>query len=145
MAHKKSSPSKKMWIAGAIKKPGSLRKALKIKKGKDIPKTELKKVAKGKGINAKRARLALTLEGFHQDKKSKKSASKKSASKKVVEKKKSHTTLKKRKERKISRVMREFKAGDLPIGKSRMKVKNKKQALAIAFSEASKLKKKTSS
>ena len=51
----------KNWIKGAIKKKGSLRKALKIKKGKTIPVSELKKVAKKKGKTGKRARLALTL------------------------------------------------------------------------------------
>lgn len=56
----------KNWIAGAIKKPGSLRKSLKIKKGKTIPASKLKKAAKGKGITAKRARLAETLKSFHR-------------------------------------------------------------------------------
>ena len=41
-----------------------------------------------------------------------------------------------KKEKKISKVMREFKKGKLNIGKSKKKVKNRKQALAIALSEA---------
>ena len=32
--------------------------------------------------------------------------------------------------------MKEFKKGKLPIGKSKKKVKSKKQAIAIALSEA---------
>lgn len=53
--------AKKNWIAGAIKKPGALRKTLGAKKGKPIPKAKLEKAAKGKGKTAKRARLAETL------------------------------------------------------------------------------------
>ena len=41
-----------------------------------------------------------------------------------------------KKEKKISKVMREYKKGKLNIGKSKKKVKNRKQALAIALSEA---------
>ena len=39
-------------------------------------------------------------------------------------------------EKKVKKVMREFKKGDLPIGKSKKKVKSRKQAIAIALSEA---------
>ena len=46
----------------------------------------------------------------------------------------SKTTNKKRK--KVSKVMREFKKGKLNIGKSKKKVKNRKQAIAIALNEA---------
>ena len=46
----------------------------------------------------------------------------------------SKTTAKKRK--KVSKVMREFKKGKLNIGKSKKKVKNRKQAIAIALNEA---------
>ena len=53
--------AKEMWIAGAIKKPGALRKELHVKKGKKIPASKLKKAAKAKGKEGKRARLALTL------------------------------------------------------------------------------------
>ena len=43
---------------------------------------------------------------------------------------------------KISKVMKEFKKGELNIGKSPKKVKSKKQAIAIALSQAGKSKKK---
>ena len=39
-------------------------------------------------------------------------------------------------DKKISKVMREFKKGKLPIGKSKKKVKSRKQAIAIALREA---------
>lgn len=56
---------KKDWISGAIKHPGSLRKALKVKKGEDIPRSKLEKAAKSKNPTlARRARLAETLKGF---------------------------------------------------------------------------------
>ena len=41
-----------------------------------------------------------------------------------------------KKEDKISFVMKEFKKGKLKSGKSKKKVVNKKQAIAIALSEA---------
>jgi hypothetical protein len=52
----------------------------------------------------------------------------------------SKTTDKKR--GKISKVMREFKNKKLNIGQSNKKVKNRKQAVAIALSEAGVKKKK---
>jgi hypothetical protein len=54
---------KKNWIQGAIKKPGSLRKSLGIKKGKKIPSKLLTKATSGKlgKKTAQRARLAKTL------------------------------------------------------------------------------------
>lgn len=54
----------KNWIAGAIKKPGSLRKELGAKKGKPIPAKKLAAAAKKKGKIGQRARLAETLRGF---------------------------------------------------------------------------------
>lgn len=45
-------------------------------------------------------------------------------------------------EKKISKVMREFKAGELHSGKGGKVVKNPRQAVAIALSEAGKAKKK---
>ena len=45
-------------------------------------------------------------------------------------------------EKKISKVMREFKAGGLHSGKGGPVVKSKKQAVAIALSQAGKVKKK---
>jgi hypothetical protein len=55
----------KMWIAKAIKKPGSLRKQLHAKAGKKIPTAKLKAAAKKGGKEGKRARLAETLKSFH--------------------------------------------------------------------------------
>ena len=45
-------------------------------------------------------------------------------------------------QKKIKKVMKEFKIGKLPIGQSKKKVKSRKQAIAIALSEAGKSKKK---
>ena len=44
--------------------------------------------------------------------------------------------------KKVAKVMKEFKKGQLNIGKSSKKVKSKKQAIAIALSEAGMSKKK---
>jgi hypothetical protein len=44
--------------------------------------------------------------------------------------------------KKVSKVMKEYKAGTLNIGKSKKKVKSKKQAVAIALSQAGMSKKK---
>lgn len=55
---------KKNWIQGAIKKPGALRKALKVKAGKDIPVKKLDAAAKKGGKIGQRARLAKTLKKF---------------------------------------------------------------------------------
>jgi hypothetical protein len=54
----------KNWIAGAIKKPGSLRKELGVKEGKTIPAKKLAAAAKKPGKLGQRARLAETLKGF---------------------------------------------------------------------------------
>lgn len=56
------------WIAGAIKKPGALRAELKVKKGKKIPVAKLKVAAKKKGVEGKRARLAVTLSKLRKKK-----------------------------------------------------------------------------
>ena len=56
----------KNWIAGAIKKPGALRKELHVKKGEKIPAKKLAAAAKKGGKEGKRARLAETLKGFHK-------------------------------------------------------------------------------
>lgn len=44
--------------------------------------------------------------------------------------------MKSKKEKKVSKVMREFKKGKLSIGGSKKKVKSRKQAIAIALNEA---------
>lgn len=51
----------KEFIQEAIKKPGALRKSLKVKKGKDIPQKALNKAAKAPGKLGQRARFAKTL------------------------------------------------------------------------------------
>ena len=51
----------KNWIAGAIKKPGALRKELGVKEGKTIPAKKLASAAKKPGKLGQRARLAQTL------------------------------------------------------------------------------------
>ena len=56
---KKGGSSK--FIQKAIKKPGSLRKSLGIKKGKTIPKSKLRAAAKKPGKLGQRARFAITL------------------------------------------------------------------------------------
>ena len=47
-----------------------------------------------------------------------------------------------KKQKKVKEVMKEFKEKKLNIGKSKKKVKNRKQAIAIALSEAGINKKK---
>ena len=52
--------SDKNWIQKAIKKPGSLRKSLGVKKGQKIPASKLRAAAKKPGKMGQRARLAMT-------------------------------------------------------------------------------------
>jgi hypothetical protein len=52
------------WIQNAIKKPGSLRASMGVKKGETIPAGKLAKAAKAPGKMGQRARLAQTLKGF---------------------------------------------------------------------------------
>ena len=49
------------WIAGAIKKPGALRKSLGVKAGQNIPASKLNAAAKKGGKLGARARLTKTL------------------------------------------------------------------------------------
>jgi hypothetical protein len=56
----------KNWIAGAIKKPGALRKELGAKKGEPIPAKKLAAAAKKPGVEGKRARLAQTLKKMNK-------------------------------------------------------------------------------
>lgn len=52
------------WIQKAIKKPGSLKKALGVKAGEKIPAKKLASAAKKPGKLGQRARLAKTLKGL---------------------------------------------------------------------------------
>lgn len=55
------------WIAGAIKHPGSLRKALHVKEGHNIPESKLEKAEHSKNPHlAKKARLAETLKRINK-------------------------------------------------------------------------------
>ena len=56
------------WIKSAIKKPGSLRSALKVKAGTKIPAKKLATAAKKPGKIGQRARLAVTLKSFKKGK-----------------------------------------------------------------------------
>jgi hypothetical protein len=56
----------KNWIKNAIKKPGALRKAVGVKKGKKIPAGTLNRLAKKGGKMGQRARLAKTLKSLHK-------------------------------------------------------------------------------
>ena len=61
---KEGGVAKDKWIAGAIKKPGALRKSLGAKAGQPIPAGKLAKAAKAPGKLGQRARLAQTLKGM---------------------------------------------------------------------------------
>ena len=63
VAMKKGGSTSK-WIQSAIKKPGSLRKSLGVKKGEKIPAGKLAAAAKKPGKMGQRARLAQTLKGL---------------------------------------------------------------------------------
>ena len=56
----------KNWIQKAIKKPGALRKTLKVPSGKKIPTKLLNKAAKKPGVTGQRARLAKTLNNIRK-------------------------------------------------------------------------------
>lgn len=57
--------AKANWISGAIQKPGSLRKALRVPEGETIPAKKLDKAAHSASPTLrKRANLAKTLKGF---------------------------------------------------------------------------------
>ena len=56
----------KNWIAGAIKKPGALRKELHVKAGDKIPAKKLDEAAKKPGKIGQRARLAQTIKKMHK-------------------------------------------------------------------------------
>ena len=54
----------KNWIAGAVKKPGALRKELGVKGDKPIPAKKLAAASKKPGKLGKRARLAETFKAM---------------------------------------------------------------------------------
>jgi hypothetical protein len=55
------------WIQSAIKKPGALRKSLKVKADETIPVGKLEKASHSENPKmAKRANLALTLKKLHK-------------------------------------------------------------------------------
>lgn len=56
--------AQKHWIAGAVKHPGALHRALGIKPGQNIPYKKLQAASKKGGTLAKQANLAMTLKGF---------------------------------------------------------------------------------
>jgi hypothetical protein len=58
----------KKWIQKAIEKKGALRKSLKAKNGKNIPKDKLEQASKKGGKVGKRARLAKTLKKMAEKK-----------------------------------------------------------------------------
>jgi hypothetical protein len=58
----------KKWIAGAIKRPGALHRALGVPEGEKIPKSKITQAAKSGGRLGKMGRLAQTLS--HMQKKS---------------------------------------------------------------------------
>lgn len=59
--------SDRYWIKSAIKHPGALRASLGVKAGQTIPKRRLRLAARSKNkTTARRARLAMTLAGFHK-------------------------------------------------------------------------------
>jgi hypothetical protein len=55
------------WIAGAIKHPGALHRALHVPQGEKIPADKLEAAAHKKGKVGKEARLAQTLKGLHEE------------------------------------------------------------------------------
>jgi len=59
---------KKKWIQAMHMKKGALHEELHVPIGEKIPKAKLEKAAHHKGIEGKRARLAITLEGLHHKK-----------------------------------------------------------------------------
>ncbi|OGT30404.1 MAG: hypothetical protein A3E87_01590 [Gammaproteobacteria bacterium RIFCSPHIGHO2_12_FULL_35_23] len=61
---------KKKWIQDAIKRPGALRKKLKVKEGDNIPAKKLEKATHSKNkLLAKEAHLAETLKKMRKKKK----------------------------------------------------------------------------
>lgn len=59
---------KKNWIAGAIKNPGGLHKALGVPQGQNIPAKKVAKAAAAGGRLGRMARLAKTLKRLRKKK-----------------------------------------------------------------------------
>jgi len=76
-AKKKKKKKQKNFIQKAIKKPGSLHKALGVKKGEKIPLSKLKAAAKKPGKTGQRARFALNVLRPAAQKRKKKSTKRK--------------------------------------------------------------------
>jgi hypothetical protein len=58
--------STRYWIKGTIKHPGALHRQLGVPMGKRIPAGKLARASKAGGKLGRRARLAMTLKGFHR-------------------------------------------------------------------------------
>lgn len=56
------------WIQAAIKRPGALRRQLRVKEGQTISVAKLQAAAKKGGVLGRRARLALTLRKLRRGK-----------------------------------------------------------------------------
>jgi hypothetical protein len=101
----------KKWIAGAIKHPGALHRDLGVPQGQKIPESKLSAAASKGGKVGQRARLAETLGGLGHDGAPAGG--------------------------KVEKTMHEFKEGELHSGsKAGPMVTNRKQAVAIALSQA---------
>ena len=70
-AKRKRKSSKKDWIEGAIKRPGDLRRKLKVPPGKKITAAQLRKASKSKNPRTRRqANLAKTLKKMSRKRRS---------------------------------------------------------------------------
>lgn len=69
---RKSFPPKKFgpkkFIAGAIKRPGALHRALGVRQGSPIPKNMINEAARAPGRLGRQARFAQTLASFNHGK-----------------------------------------------------------------------------
>jgi hypothetical protein len=63
----KGGKASKNWIAGAVKKPGALRRTLGVSKGKDIPEKKLEAATHSRNPKTRRrAQLAETFRSFNK-------------------------------------------------------------------------------
>ena len=65
-ARKKGKGGSKNFIAGAIKRPGSLHTALGVPQGEKIPESKIAAAAEKGGKLGQKARFAQTLAGFRR-------------------------------------------------------------------------------